>query len=50
MMSLAEKQAIDRMVLVEKPTRIRQKDLVEMLAGSWAQNVELEYYTAQEEV
>jgi cytidine deaminase len=50
MMTLAEKQAIDRIVLVEKPTRIRQKDLVEMLVGSWAQNVELEYYIAQEEV
>ncbi len=50
LMTLAEKQAIDRIVLVEKPTRIRQKHLVEMLVGSWAQNVELEYYTAQEEV
>ena len=47
LMSLAEEQATDRIVLVEKPTRIRQKDLVEMLAGSWAQHVELEYYTAQ---
>lgn len=47
LMTLAEEQATDRIVLVEKPTRIRQKDLVEMLAGSWAQNVELEYYTAQ---
>ena len=50
LMTLAEKQAIDRIVLVEKPTRIRQKDFVEMLVKAWAQNVELEYYTAQEEV
>ena len=50
LMTFAEQHAIDRIVLVEKPTRIRQKDLVEMLAGSRVQDVELEYYTVQEEV
>jgi cytidine deaminase len=49
LMSLEETRAIHRMVLVEKPTRIRQKDLVGMLFGAWAQGVELEYYIAQEE-
>ena len=50
LMAFEEKHAIDRIVLVENPTRIRQKDLVEMLVGSWVQDIELEYYTAQEEV
>ena len=50
LMTFVEQHAIDRIVLVEKPTRIRQKDLVEMLVGSWVQDVELEYYTVEEEV
>jgi cytidine deaminase len=49
LMMFEEKHAIDRIVLVEKPTRIRQKDLVEMLISSWVQEVELEYCIAQEE-
>jgi cytidine deaminase len=49
LMSLEETGGIHRVVLVEKPTRIRQRDLVEMLIESWVQNVELEYYIAQEE-
>ena len=49
LMTLEEKHAIDRIVLVERPTRIRQKDLVEMLIRSWVQDAELEYYIAQEE-
>ncbi|TFG90677.1 MAG: cytidine deaminase, partial [Syntrophobacterales bacterium] len=44
LMTFEEKYAIHRVVLVEKPTRVRQKDLVEMLIRSWAQEVELEYY------
>jgi len=39
----------DRVVLVEKPTRICQKELVKMLIGALAPHVELEYYMAQEE-
>ncbi len=49
LMTLEDKYAIERIVLVERPTRIRQKDLVEMLIRSWMQDVELEYYIAQEE-
>ncbi|RLC06520.1 MAG: cytidine deaminase [Deltaproteobacteria bacterium] len=49
LMSLKEKHAIDRIVLVEKPTRIRQMDIVEMLIRSWAPGIELEYHIAEEE-
>ncbi len=49
LMSLKEKHAIDRIVLVEKPTRIRQMDFVEMLIRSWAPAIELEYHIAEEE-
>jgi cytidine deaminase len=49
LMTFEEKHAIDRIVLVENPTRIRQKDLVEMLVRSWVQDIEFEYYIAQEE-
>jgi cytidine deaminase len=49
LMQLEERHVFDRIVLVEKPTRIRQKDLVEMLMRSWAQDVELEYHLAEEE-
>ncbi len=49
LMTLEETHAIDRIVLVEKPTRIRQKDLVEMLIRSWVQDAEFAYYIAQEE-
>ena len=49
LMTLEDKYAIERIVLVERPTRIRQKDLVEMLIRSWMQDVEFEYYIAQEE-
>jgi len=40
---------LDRIVLVEKPTCIRQKDLVEMFIRSWPHPVEFEYYIAEEE-
>ena len=48
-MTLDDKHAIERVVLVEKPTRIRQKDLVEMIISSWAPGIEFEYYIAEEE-
>jgi cytidine deaminase len=49
LMGLTEQPAIERVVLVEKPTRIRQKELVEMLARSWAPTAEFVYHIAQEE-
>ena len=49
MMTIQETHAIHRIVLVENPTRVRQRDLVEMLMRSWAPHLELEYYIAQEE-
>jgi cytidine deaminase len=49
LMLIEKKQAIDRIVLVEKPTRIRQKDQVEMLVQSWAPGIKLEYLIAKEE-
>jgi len=46
---IEEELVFDRIVLVEKPTLIRQKDLVEMFIRSWVQHVEFEYYIAEEE-
>lgn len=44
-----EPATASRVVLVEKATRIRQKGAVEVLMGSWAPGIELEYYAAQSE-
>lgn len=49
MMTIQETHVIHRIVLVEKPTRICQKDLVNMLIRSCARHVELEYYISKEE-
>lgn len=49
LMKIEEASALDRIVLVEKPTCIRQKDLVEMFIRSWTQHIEFEYYIAEEE-
>jgi len=49
LMTIEDGLNFDRMVLVEKPTRIYQKDMVEMLTRSCAPHVEPEYYIAQEE-
>jgi len=49
LMKIDEELFFDRLVLVEKPTRICQKDMLEMLIRSLAPHVELEYYIAQEE-
>jgi cytidine deaminase len=49
LMKIEEAFALDRIVLVEKPTCIRQKDLVEMFIRSWAQHIEFEYHIAEEE-
>ena len=47
--ALEEKQIIERVVLVEKPANIRQKDLVEMLIRACAPEITLEYHIATEE-
>jgi cytidine deaminase len=49
MMTAGEIPIIHRIVLVETPTRVRQKDLVEMLMRSRARHVELEYYISKKE-
>jgi cytidine deaminase len=49
LMTLEEKQRIERVVLVEKPTRVRQRDFAEMLIRSWTPGIELEYHIAEEE-
>jgi cytidine deaminase len=48
LMTLKQTHAIQRVVLVEKPTRIRQKDLVKMLSKTRAPGIELEYHIARE--
>ena len=42
-----EKPPIQRVVLVEKPTAVRQREIVELLLESWAPGIELEYYRIQ---
>lgn len=49
LMKIEEGLFFDRLVLVEKPTRICQKDTLEMLVRSLAPHIELEYFIAQEE-
>jgi cytidine deaminase len=49
LMKIEEGFFFDRVVLVEKPTRICQKDMLEILIRSLAPHIELEYYIAQEE-
>lgn len=44
MATFGKDHAIQRVVLVEKPTDVRQRKAVELLLGSWAPGVELEYY------
>jgi cytidine deaminase len=44
MATLEEDHAIQRVVLVEKPTDVSQRKAVELLLGSWASGVELEYF------
>jgi cytidine deaminase len=48
MSTLEENHAIQRVVLVEKLTDVSQRKAVELLLGSWAPGVELEYYEVQE--
>jgi cytidine deaminase len=48
MSTLGENHVIQRVVLVEKPTDVSQRKAVELLLGSWAPGVELEYYEVEE--
>ncbi len=43
---LEEKLSLRRVVLVEKSTAVSQRMTVEMLLGTWAPEIELEYYQA----
>ena len=38
--------AIHRVVLVEKPTAVRQRKAVQLLLETWAPEIDLEYYEA----
>ncbi len=44
MATLEEQQSIQRVVLVEKPTAVSQRNVTELLLGSWAPGIGLEYY------
>ena len=44
MATLEQQPSIQRVVLVEKPTTVSQRKMTELLLGSWASGVELEYY------
>ena len=44
--SLEEQHSINRVVLVEKPTVVSLRNVTELLLGSWAPGVELEYFEA----
>jgi cytidine deaminase len=44
MATLEEQRPIQRVVLVERPTAVRQRKVVELLLESWAPGIELEYY------
>jgi hypothetical protein len=44
MATFGKDHVIQRAVLVEKPTDISQRKAVDLLLGSWAPGVQLEYY------
>ena len=44
MATLAEQRSIQRVILVEKPTVVNLRNITELLLGSWAPGIELEYY------
>ena len=44
-----ELQNIERVVLVERPTKIRQKESIKMLLNTIMPDIMLEYHLAQEE-
>jgi cytidine deaminase len=47
MATFGKDHAIERVVLVERPTDVSQRKAVELLLGSWAPGVELEYYEVE---
>jgi len=49
LMRMGEQPAIDRVVLVERPAKIRQKEYVQMLVNASMPDVMLEYHIVQEE-
>ncbi len=46
--TVEEDRSIDRVVLVEKPTAVTQRKSIELLLGSWAPGINLEYFEAEE--
>ena len=44
MATLGAKPSVQRVVLVEKPTRVSQRRAAELLLESWAPKIDLEYY------
>jgi cytidine deaminase len=44
MATFEKKRSIQRVVLVEKPTAVHQRKVVELLLESWAPGIKLEYY------
>ena len=46
--TVEEDRSIYRVVLVEKPTAVTQRKSVELLLGSWAPGINLEYFEAEE--
>mgnify|MGYP001160936941 FL=1 len=46
--TIGEDRSIYRVVLVEKPAAITQRKSVELLLGSWAPRINLEYFEAEE--
>jgi cytidine deaminase len=47
MAPIGENHSIQRVVLVEKPTVVSQRKAVELLIGSWAPGIELEYFEVE---
>jgi hypothetical protein len=44
MATLEAQRSIQRVVLVERPTVVSLRNVTELLLGSWAPGIELEYY------
>ena len=47
MAALEAQPPIQRVVLVERPTGVSQRNVTELLLGSWAPGIELEYFEAK---
>jgi cytidine deaminase len=48
MATFEAKQTVQRVVLVERPTKVSQRRAAELLLESWAPEIDLEYYTIEE--